>query len=323
MSRYRRWALLGALGVIAALAITLAGTLTDRANPAKAAGPGTGPDLDISAVGLTVTLSASGSGFDPYTGYSFGILVDTNKLAFASDANSMPGSPFCTDSPTSGSPAPPNFSLGCTLLGGDTTATGPLGSFTFTAVNGTPDCTVVSLVHYDTFLNNQDTGTYTLDDASDPQTVTYTVDSVLLSLNGAVCNAAPTDTPTATPTDTSTPGPSPTPTPCPNQGGCPTPAGYKTHTPTPTNTVAATDTPAPPPPTAAPGGGQPGGAPGGTGSGPGGGAGGSIQPPNTGNGPGRQTSGLAGLLLAVISVLGFAGASISVAGVVARRRYDD
>ncbi|HYM14313.1 MAG TPA: hypothetical protein VEZ14_02000 [Dehalococcoidia bacterium] len=342
MSRYRRWALLAALGTVAVLAAVLAGTFANRADRARAAGPGTGPDLSITASGLTVTLNASGVGFDPYSGYAFGITFDPNQLVPSNAADHLAVAPFiCQNSgPVSMTGTPPaaagngaaaagSLQVACTSAS-TTTATGALADVTFTAANATPGCTTVSLVAYDSFANNQTTGTYTLDAASNPQLVTYTVSSVTVLLNGQTLPCTPTPTPTATATNTVVAGPSATPTPCSNVGGCPTPAGYLTHTPTPTKTVAATNTPAPPAPTqpagSPPGGqpGAPGGAPGGAGSGPSGAPGaGSIQPPNTGSGPAGGSFNVPAALLAFIAVLALGGASLGAVGVMARRRSHD
>ncbi|HYM14624.1 MAG TPA: hypothetical protein VEZ14_03630 [Dehalococcoidia bacterium] len=220
--------LIAALGGVA-LTMVLAGLPSgaNRADRARAAGPGTGPDLSITASGLTVTLNASGAGFDPYSGYAFGITFDPNQLVPSNAADHLAVAPFiCQNSgPVSMTGTPPaaagngaaaagSLQVACTSAS-TTTATGALADVTFTAANATPGCTTVSVVAYDSFANNQTTGTYTLDAASNPQLVTYTVSSVTVLLNGQTLPCTPTPTPTATATNTVVAGPSATPTPTP------------------------------------------------------------------------------------------------------------
>lgn len=227
MSR-RTYLTLASLTVLAAIA-TLAITL--QARTTRAAGD---PTLSISNSTLTITLTASGSGLNPYTGYEIGIPYDPSVVTFSSRANTMAGGPFCVDN----AGADNVVEYGCTLLSGNSTATGILGSVTFTAT-GTPGCFDVSITPYNG--SNADTGTYTLDTAANPVSNPLDTSEIKIPVSGGSCASA-TPTATATNTATATATKTNTPTATATKTNTPTATATNTAGPTATNTATSTAT---------------------------------------------------------------------------------
>lgn len=233
-SSKRTFLTLAGLAIMAAVA-TLA--ITIRAGTSTAAGD---PTLSISNTTLTVTLTASGTGLNPYTGYELGIAFDPTIVTFGSRTNVMAGGPFCVDNGGAGN----IVEFGCTLLSGSSTAAGDLGSITFTAT-GTPGCFDVVIVPYDG--SNADTGTYTLDAGANPVANPFGTSELKIPVSGGSCASA-TPTATATNTATATPTKTNTPTATATNTNTATATATKTNTPTatatntPTNTSTATPT---------------------------------------------------------------------------------
>lgn len=200
---------------------------------------GTGPALSLSASGLSVTMAASGSSFDPYAAYNMGLTFDPGLLAFLGASNQLGGTPPCVYEVTPGT-----ITFSCTLLGGGTTATGNLATADFMPAGASPACAGVHLVRFGPPDNGDVAkGSYTFDVNGNAQTNAYGTVDVQIPVNGGDCTFGTSTpvVPTATPTPS---GPTDTPTPCPTDT-VPTGSGCATITPTPTGT--ATPTPIGPP----------------------------------------------------------------------------
>lgn len=182
------------------------------------------PTLSISNVGLTVTLSASGTGFDPYSGYQLAFTYDPSLVSWGSAAYVADGIYVCEDSGGLDNIA----MIACSSLLGPITATGPLASITLNPT-GTPGCLDVTVIPYDG--SNDYSTVFTADVDFNLSVNPLGTSELQIPVSGGTCAVA-TDTPTATPTDTPTATPTDTPT------DTPTP----TNTPSPTATAAVTGT---------------------------------------------------------------------------------
>ncbi|HYM15477.1 MAG TPA: hypothetical protein VEZ14_07945, partial [Dehalococcoidia bacterium] len=190
----RRYLLLGGFAAIVAIATLAFGI---RARSSSAAGDAT---LAISAgpvtTSVTITLTAAGSGVNPYLGYNIGIPFDPTLVTYTSKTNVLPGSPFCLDNAAAGN----EIVVGCTLFS-TTTYVGDLGSLTFT-LTGTPGCFDAKVFPYDG--TNLIDGTYLLDPTSAAVANVVTTSEIKIPVSGGNCNATPTATATNTATATAT-----------------------------------------------------------------------------------------------------------------------
>jgi hypothetical protein len=167
---------------------------------------GTGPTLSVSASGLSVSMVASGSGFDPYGGYTMSLAYDPGLLAFLGASNQTGGAPPCVYQA-----APGTMVFNCMFLTGGTTATGTLATADFAPATASPACAGVHLVSYGPPDNGDSSnGSSTVDPDSIQQANAYGAVDVEISVNGGDCApgtstpVVPTATGTATPIPTAT-----------------------------------------------------------------------------------------------------------------------
>jgi hypothetical protein len=164
---------------------------------------GTGPALSVSASGLSVSMVASGSGFDPYGGYTMSLTYDPGLLSFLGASDQTGGAPPCAYQA-----APGTMVFGCVFLNGGTTATGTLATADFAPATASPACAGVHLVTYGPPDNGDSSnGSSTISPDSVQQANAYGVLDVQISVNSGDC-ASGTSTPvvaTATGTATSIP----------------------------------------------------------------------------------------------------------------------
>jgi len=167
---------------------------------------GTGPTLSVSASSLSVSMVASGSGFDPYAGYNMSLTFDPGLLSFLGASDQTGGTPPCVYDA-----APGTMVFNCMFLTGGTTATGTLATADFTPATASPACAGVHLVSFRPPDNGDaSNGSYTIDENTVQQTNAYGTVDVQIPVNGGDC-ALGTSTPvvatatgTATPTSTAT-----------------------------------------------------------------------------------------------------------------------
>jgi hypothetical protein len=254
-----------ALGLTAVLLLAAADRSLRDAEAGLAVSPG--PDIEIGAItvdsgNIVVPVITTGTGFDPYVGFNARLLWDPAIFAFSSfnSTGTVINFAFCVPPFTGADPDGGGIIVACAALGAPTTTTGLLGTIVLAPVG--VGC---SNLHLFTFGppdgGDGTTGTYTLDEDSQPQDNAYGPDKQVDNL-GQACTLVeetptpePTDTPvptaTNTPEPTDTPVPSPTNTPVPPTN-TPVPSPTNTAVPSPTNTAVPSPTNTAVPPTATP-----------------------------------------------------------------------